>query len=75
MKQYRIIRHEKREPNNYHQLFTVEQRYFLFFWRPIVDSKFHHIAKTFNTIHSAEVFIKSLKTVSSLYNRKIEKYI
>jgi hypothetical protein len=56
-------------------MFIIEQRYMLFFWKPIMDKSFPYVPKTFMTLYAAEYFIGGLRQVDGRYKRSIEKYV
>jgi hypothetical protein len=75
MKKYRIVKFTKSDPTRYHHMFIIEQRYMLFFWKPIMDKSFPYVPKTFMTLYAAEYFIGGLRQVDGRYKRSIEKYV
>ncbi len=75
MKKYRIVKYEKNKLKDGEHIFVIEQRYMLFFWRPIMDKNFPYVPKIFMTLYAAEYFIGGLNQISKTYKRSIEKYI
>lgn len=75
MKRYRIIRYEKKDKIHHNQMYVVEYRYLLFFWRPIMDKSFPYSPKIFMTLYAAEYFVGHIQQIGKDYKRKIEKYL